>query len=196
MARQADIQRTTGETSIQVAIDLDGSGRADVSTGIGFFDHMLNAFARHGYFDVTVHAEGDLAVDPHHTIEDVGLVLGNAIRDAAGDKVGIHRYGWALLPMDDALVRVALDLCGRPYLVYRVQTDFQEVGGIPVLLFREFFQAVVSTAGLNLHVDRLAGDEPHHIFEAAFKGFGRALDQATCLDPRCTGTPSTKGVLE
>ncbi len=196
MKRVSTIERQTAETSIRLTLDLDGSGQACVQTGLPFLDHMLSAFARHGYFDLELKAAGDLEVDPHHTIEDVGLVLGQAIRDAAGDKRGICRYGWSILPMDDALVRVALDLSGRPCLVYRVETLSYELGGIPPLLFREFFQALTNTAGLNLHIEKLAGDETHHIFEAVFKGFAKALDAATQPESRCQGVPSTKGVLE
>lgn len=196
MQRQSDAKRATRETDIRVQLSLDGVGESSVETGLPFLDHMLCAFARHGHVELTVTAKGDLEVDAHHTMEDLGLVLGRAIREAVGDKAGISRFGAALLPMDDALARVVVDLSGRPYLGYRLHVQSDLVGNIPVRLFREFFQALVNEAGLNLHVDLLAGEEEHHIFEAVFKAFGRALDQAFQLDPRCTGVPSTKGVLE
>jgi imidazoleglycerol-phosphate dehydratase len=197
MNRQATVKRTTAETTIELTLNLDGRGQRRIETGLPFLDHMLSAFARHGYFDLDLKARGDLEVDAHHTVEDIGLVLGQAIREAAGDKAGIRRYGWSILPMDDALVRVALDLSGRPYLVYQVDVPVPalELGGIAPILFREFFQALTNSAGLNLHVEKLSGQENHHIFEAVFKSFAKALDSATLLDPRCEGVPSTKGML-
>lgn len=196
MDRRAQRRRDTSETRIRVDITLDGQGNADIDTGIGFFDHMLAAFARHGLFELTVNVEeGDLHVDAHHTIEDTGIVLGEAFREALGGKKGIRRFGWCLLPMDDALVRVALDLSGRPYLVYHVHPQSEQVGGVHVRLFREFFQAFVTSAGINLHVSLLAGEEVHHIFEAVFKAVGKAADQAVTHDPRIDVVPSTKGNL-
>ncbi len=196
MNREAIAKRKTRETNIELHFNIDGGGQTEVSTGIPFFDHMLEAFGRHGYFDLNLKAVGDLTVDAHHTMEDVGLVLGQALKQAVGDKNGICRYGWCLLPMDDALARVALDLSGRPCLVYDVQTDYPEVGGVNPRLFREFFQALVNSAGINLHIQRLAGAEAHHVFEAVFKGFGKSLDQATKREPRCQGVPSTKDKLD
>lgn len=193
--RQADVRRTTRETDIAVKLALDGAGKAAVATGVPFMDHMLGAFARHGYFDLTVKAKGDLEIDAHHTLEDLGLVLGQALKDALGDKAGITRFGAACVPMDDALARAVLDLSGRPYLAWRVKPAAGTAGGVDVRLFREFFQALVNTAGLTLHVDLEAGEEIHHILEAVFKAFGRALAQAVARDPRCTGVPSTKGSL-
>ena len=193
--RQSTIQRTTKETDITVILDLDGSGASSVTTGLPFMDHMLTAFARHGYFDLTVKAAGDLQVDAHHTLEDLGLVLGEAIRQAVGAKKGIRRFGTAFVPMDEALARVVLDLSGRPFLGYRVKNEAQNVGGFNPRLIREFFQALANTAGLTLHIDLLAGEEVHHICEAVFKAFGRALDDATRMEPRCPDVPSTKGTL-
>ncbi|MFA4943179.1 MAG: imidazoleglycerol-phosphate dehydratase HisB [Lentisphaeria bacterium] len=194
--RQATVSRTTRETDITVKLVLDGSGRAAVKTGVPFMDHMLTAFAKHGFFDLEVRATGDLEIDAHHTLEDLGLVLGQALREAVGDKAGIRRFGTAFVPMDEALARVVLDLSGRPYLGFRVpRPGGLPVGGVDPRLFREFFQALVNTAGLTLHLDLLAGEEMHHIFEAAFKAFGRALDQAVAAEPRCPGIPSTKGAL-
>lgn len=195
MDRSAKVERATTETRIAIRLGLDGSGTASVSTGLPFMDHMLTAWARHGRFDLEIEAGGDLEVDAHHTLEDLGLVLGQALREALGDKSGIARFGAALIPMDDALVRVVLDCSGRPWLRYHVQPDTREVGGFHVRLFREFFQALVNAGGLTLHIDLLAGAEVHHIFEALFKAFGRALGQATGLDPNQAGIPSTKGVL-
>ena len=196
MARQADIQRTTRETDIQLQLVLDGSADVCIATGLPFLDHMLEAFARHGRFGLRVSAKGDLEVDAHHTIEDLGLVLGDALREALGDKSGIVRFGTAFVPMDEALARVSLDLSGRPCLAYRLTSPAVEGGGFHTRLFAEFFQAFVNRGGVTLHIDLLAGEEAHHAFEAVFKAFGRALDQATQLDPRSTGVPSTKGVLD
>lgn len=195
MERRAEFERTTRETQIRGCLQVDGTGKASVGTGIGFVDHMMTAMARHGYLDLDLTVCGDLEVDAHHTVEDIGLALGAALKTCVGNKAGIQRFGWCLLPMDDALVRVALDLGGRPYLVYSVDLAYPEVGGIPCILFREFFQALANSAGMNLHIARLHGDEPHHVFEAVFKAVGKALDQAVSLDPRCDGVPSTKGVL-
>lgn len=194
-ARQSEVQRQTKETDITVALALDGAGRAQVGTGLPFMDHMLQALARHGYFDLTVRAAGDLQVDAHHTLEDLGLVLGQAIREAVGDKAGIRRFGTAFVPMDEALARVVIDLSGRPSLGFRVQHESQTVGGFGTRLIREFFQGLTNAAGMTLHIDLLAGEEVHHIYEAIFKAFGRALDEATAREPRCVGVPSTKGAL-
>ncbi len=195
MERIAEISRVTGETDIFVKLNLDGSGRGDIQTGIGFFDHMLNSFARHGFFDLTVRVKGDLEVDTHHTIEDTGIVLGKAILQAAGDKAGIARYGSRLLPMDEALVLCALDLCGRPYLVYDLTLDRERVGALETEMVQEFFYAVSYGAMMNLHIKQLSGRNNHHIIEAAFKAFAKALDEATRPEPRLTGVLSTKGSL-
>ena len=193
--RTANVKRKTRETDNCLALGLDGTGAATVDTGLPFLDHMLQAMAKHGYFDLNIIAKGDLDVDAHHTIEDLGLTLGQAIREAVGDKRGIRRYGCAHVPLDEALARVVIDLSGRPYLAYNVGCDDRQVGGFDARLFREFFQALVNAGGITLHIERLAGEEIHHIFEAVFKAFGRALDEATSLDLRCTGIPSTKGAL-
>lgn len=193
--RAASITRNTKETSISMTLNLDGSGQADIATGIGFFDHMLNNFAKHGLFDLTLQVTGDLEVDTHHTIEDVGIVLGNAIREAAGDKKGIRRYGSRLLPMDEALLLCALDLCGRPYLVWEVTLDREFVGDLETEMVKEFFYAVSYGAQMNLHIRQISGTNNHHIIEAAFKAFAKALDEATQPDPRITGVLSTKGAL-
>ena len=255
MERTSVVSRNTKETEIQISFNLDGSGKADIQTGIGFFDHMLNSFARHGFFDLTVKAKGDLEVDTHHTIEDTGIVLGQAIKQAVGDKKGIVRYGSQILPMDESLVLCALDLCGRPYLVYDLDLDRHhtiedigivmgeaiakalgektgiaryghfllpmdealilcavDLGGRPYLIFdavfrspacgdmdtqmvREFFYAVSYAAEMNLHIRQMAGMNNHHIIEAAFKAFAKALDSAVAAEPRLTGVLSTKGSL-
>jgi imidazoleglycerol-phosphate dehydratase len=193
---QADYTRTTKETDITVSLVLDGRGQAEVTTGVPFMDHMLDAFARHGFFDLRVAAKGDLQVDAHHTLEDLGLVLGEVLRRAVGDNAGLTRFGAAVVPMDEALARVVLDLSGRPCLAWRVRHDGRPVGGVDARLFREFFQALTNSAGLTLHVDLLAGEELHHCYEAIFKAFGRALDAATRPEPRAAGqVPSTKGSL-
>lgn len=193
-ARTATIARTTTETDIHLTLHLDGTGRADVGTGIGFFDHMLTAFARHGLFDLTVGTDGDLHVDGHHTVEDTGLCLGMALKEALGDKTGIARYGEAFVPMDDALVLAALDLSGRPYLDYGLTAQGM-VGAFDAVLGEEFFRALATTGGITLHVRQLAGRNEHHILEAAFKAVARALRMAVALDPRVQGVPSTKGML-
>lgn len=195
MSRTALVTRNTKETRITLSLDLDGSGKGDIHTGIGFFDHMLNSFARHGFFDLSVHVEGDLEVDTHHTIEDTGIVLGQAIRQAVGDKKGIARYGFQILPMDEALVLCALDLCGRPYLVYDLALDREKVGDLETEMIREFFYAVSYGGEMNLHVKQLSGMNNHHIIEGAFKAFGRALDLAVSYDSRLTDVLSTKGSL-
>lgn len=193
--RKAEIQRNTNETKISMTLELDGEGKADVATGIGFFDHMLNNFARHGLFDLTLRVEGDLEVDTHHTIEDVGIVLGKAVKEAAGDKKGIRRYGSKILPMDEALVLCALDLCGRPYFVYDLALDREFVGDLETEMVKEFFYAVSYGGEMNLHIKQLSGSNNHHIIEAAFKAFGKALDEATKFDERIQGVLSTKGSL-
>jgi imidazoleglycerol-phosphate dehydratase len=196
MPRTAEIRRTTKETDLLVRIDLDGSGRAEVRTGIGFFDHMLEAFARHGLFDLVVQAQGDLHVDGHHTVEDTGIALGQAVAQALGDRRGIRRYADACVPLDESLVRAVVDVSGRPYLWYQVDIPkWQMLGDFDVFLTPEFFRALVTNAQLTAHIDLLRGDNPHHIVESAFKAFARALDMATSIDPRVQGVPSTKGSL-
>lgn len=196
MPRIAEVVRNTKETGIRLRLDLDGSGKAEVSTGIGFFDHMLEAFARHGLLDLAVEARGDLQVDGHHTVEDVGIVLGQAIQQALGNRAGIRRYADASVPLDEALVRAVVDVSGRPYLSYHIDiAKWQMLGDYDVFLTPEFFRALVLNAGLTAHLDLIRGDNPHHIVEAAFKAFARALESATRLDPRVSGVPSTKGVL-
>ena len=195
MERTGRITRETGETKIEVSISLDGTGKADISTGIGFFDHMLNSFARHGLFDLTVHAQGDLEVDCHHTIEDTGIVLGQAIAAAVGDKKAIRRYGSMMLPMDEALILCAVDLGGRPYLVYQADIPSERVGAFDTEMAREFFYAVSYSAAMNLHIRQLSGENSHHIIEGMFKAFSKALSQAVSIDPRITDVLSTKGSL-
>ncbi len=195
MARIANIERNTKETKIALSLNLDGSGRSDISTGIGFFDHMLDGFARHGLFDLSVKVEGDLQVDTHHTVEDTGIVLGKAIKEAVGDKKGIVRFGSMILPMDDALILCAIDLSGRPYLAYDLNLDREKVGELETEMVREFFYAVSYGAGMNLHIRQLNGFNNHHIIEGAFKAFAKALDGATRYDERISGVLSTKGVI-
>lgn len=194
--RTASVARSTAETQISVDIDLDGSGRSDIATGVGFFDHMLDQLARHSLIDIALRAEGDRHIDDHHTVEDCGIALGRALAEALGDKTGIRRYGACLLPMDDALVRVALDLSGRPYLVWRLDLPAERIGAFQTELLREFFQALASHGGITLHVEALAGLNAHHMAEAAFKALARALREAVEPDPRRAGAlPSTKGTL-
>ena len=195
MERTAVMERTTKETKIRLSLCLDGTGKGDIHTGIGFFDHMLEGFARHGLFDLSLSVEGDLQVDTHHTIEDTGIVLGKAIKEAVGDKKGMVRYGSMILPMDEALILCALDLCGRPYLVYDWKLDREFVGDLETEMIREFFYAVSYGAEMNLHLKQLSGSNNHHIIEGAFKAFAKALDSATRLDGRITDVLSTKGVL-
>ncbi len=195
MSRTATVQRKTGETDITVTIDLDGTGKAQIATGIGFFDHMLDAFARHGLFDLTVQAAGDLKVDGHHTVEDVGIVLGGAIAKALGDKKGIRRFGDCILPMDESLAMAAVDLSGRPYFVMDAQFGAQSVGDFDTELVQEFFYSLSYASMMNLHLRLLAGNNAHHMIEAMFKAFAKSLDQATTIDPRVQGVPSTKGSL-
>jgi len=195
MAREASVTRKTKETDIRMTLSLDGCGKSNIDTGIGFFDHMLEGFAKHGFFDLSVAIKGDLRVDGHHTVEDCGIVLGQAIAEAVGDKEGIRRYGYFLLPMDDALVACAVDLCGRPYLNYSFDFPTQMIGGLDTQLIREFFYAVSYSAGMNLHIKVMDGMNSHHIAEAMFKAFAKALDMATGSDSRVTGVLSTKGTL-
>ncbi len=195
MDRTGEITRTTKETRIMVRLNLDGGGSADIHTGIGFFDHMLEGFARHGFFDLEVKAEGDLEVDCHHTVEDTGIVLGQAIAAALGDKKGIVRFGERILPMDESLVLCALDLGGRPYLNFDAAFPTERVGGLDTEMVREFFYAVSYSAAMNLHLKVLDGGNSHHMIEAMFKAFGKALDQAVSYDPRITDVLSTKGSL-
>ena len=195
MARQAEITRVTRETEVRASLELDGSGLSDIDTGVPFFDHMLTHVALHGLFDLTVHARGDVEVDDHHTVEDVGIVLGQALAQALGDKVGLTRYGSQLLPMDEALALVALDFSGRAVLAYDVALPAAKVGTFDTELVREFLRALTQHAGLTLHVRVLAGVNTHHLIEAIFKALGRALGQAVTLDERRAEVPSTKGVL-
>ncbi len=195
MSRQATIERTTTETDVMVKLDIDGGGASKIETGVGFFDHMLTLFAKHGLFDLEIAAKGDLQVDGHHTVEDIGICLGQAFDQALGDKSGITRYGFWVLPMDEALATVSIDISGRPFLAYNLDLSSSHIGGFDADLASEFFQAFVNKAGVTLHVRLQAGTNPHHIIEAVFKGFGRAMDQATSLNPRVAGVPSTKGVL-
>ncbi len=194
--RRATITRTTAETSIEVTVDLDGTGRYQNQTGIGFFDHMLDQLARHSLIDLTISAKGDLHIDDHHTVEDTGITIGQALVKALGDKTGIRRYGNFHLAMDDTQVRAALDLSGRPFLVWNVDFPTQKIGSFDTELVREFFQALSTHGGITLHVDRLHGFNSHHIAEAAFKAVARALREAVEPDPRMAGVlPSTKGAL-
>jgi len=193
--RSADIERMTKETDIQLSLNLDGSGKAELATGIPFLDHMLEQIARHGLVDLKIDAKGDLEIDAHHTVEDIGICLGEALREAVGDKAGIVRYGHGYVPLDEALSRVVLDLSGRPGLEYHIAFPKETVGGFDVELFKEFFQAVSNHGRITLHIDTIRGDNNHHIIETVFKAFGRALRMAVESDPRVTGIPSTKGAL-
>lgn len=195
MERTATIQRITKETKITMTFSVDGTGSFRGNTGIGFFDHMLDGFARHGLFDLEISAEGDLFVDSHHTIEDTGIVLGAAIREAIGDKTGIRRYGSCILPMDEALALCAVDLSGRPYFVSDAQFHGEKCGDMDLQMIREFFYAVSYSAGMNLHFHMLSGSNDHHIAEAMFKAFAKALDSATMIDERIVGVLSTKETL-
>ena len=195
MERIADCKRITKETDIALTLNLDGSGKADIDTGIGFFDHMLDGFSRHGMFDLNVRVKGDLIVDCHHTIEDTGIVLGTAIREAVGDKKGMKRFGSCILPMDETLVLCAVDLSGRPYLSFDGEFTTDRVGYMDTEMVKEFFYAISYTAGMNLHIKVLSGGNNHHMIEAMFKAFARALDEATGFDPRITDILSTKGSL-
>ena len=195
MTRSANIERVTNETRIRLELNIDGCGKGAICTSVPFLDHMLNLFARHGLFDMTVEASGDIDVDFHHTVEDIGIVLGEAFKQALGEKKGIRRYGQATVPMDETLASVAIDISGRPYLVYHVALPKVKIGEFDVELAREFFQAFVNHCGLNLHINVMYGENVHHIIEACFKAVARAMDVATQLDPRVKGVLSTKGVL-
>ena len=196
MSREALIERTTSETSIRTRLNLDGTGASKIRSGIPFFDHMLTLFARHGLFDLDLEAKGDIEVDFHHTVEDAGLTLGQAVAKALGEKKGIRRYGFAYVPMDEALVRAVIDLSGRPYLVYDPPSAVEAIGGnFSFQLVEEFLRAIAVSAAMNLHVEILTGRDPHHMAEGVFKALARALDAATQIDPRVEGVPSTKGVL-
>ena len=193
--RTATLKRTTKETDIEISFDIDGAGEANVGSGIGFFDHMLILFAKHGLFSLTVKAQGDLVIDGHHTVEDIGIVLGRALAKAAGDKAGIRRYGHVYVPMDEALVLVVVDFSGRPFLAFDAELGQGRIGEFDVELTEEFLRAVAVNAGLTLHVKVLAGKNRHHIVEAIFKALGRALSQSLERDPRVQGVPSSKGML-
>ncbi|HWQ61970.1 MAG TPA: imidazoleglycerol-phosphate dehydratase HisB [Negativicutes bacterium] len=195
MKRSGKIERKTNETDIKLTIDLDGSGQAEVATGVGFFDHMLVLFAKHGLFDLAVKAAGDLEVDAHHTVEDVGIVLGKALAKALGDKGGIRRYGTAFVPMDEALAMVVVDVSGRPFLQYDVEVPASMIGGYAAELTEEFLRALAVNAGMTIHVRLLSGRNSHHITEAVYKALGRALSEATRSDERIVGVMSSKGVL-
>lgn len=195
MTRRAEIARQTSETKIALALSIDGSGSSVIQTKIPFFDHMLTLFARHSLVDLEVNADGDIDVDLHHTVEDVGIALGQAFHRALGDKKGIRRYGSAYLPMDETLTRVALDFSGRPYLEYRAPAGVESIGAFSFQLVEEFLRGFSVHAGINLHVEILYGRDPHHMAESVFKGLAKAVDQACQIDPRVQGIPSTKGVL-
>lgn len=195
MDRKARVERTTKETRIIVSVDLDGKGEAQVATGIGFFDHMLMSFAKHSFIDLNVQVQGDLFVDGHHSVEDTGIVLGECIKQALGDKQGILRYGSFCLPMDETLVLCAVDLCGRPYFNYDLKFSSPAIGGLDTQLVREFFYAVSYSLGCNLHIKQLDGINDHHIAEAAFKAFAKAMAEAVTVDKRISGTLSTKGII-
>ncbi len=193
--RHARVVRTTKETDIAVELDIDGRGEAQIHTGVPFLDHMLEIFARHGFFDLTVQASGDLEVDQHHTVEDIGLALGQALREALAEKVGIRRFGNAACPLDEALVNAVIDLSGRPFLAYNLRIKQARVGDFDTELVHDFLLAFANQAAMNLHLHQVQGRNPHHIIEAAFKALARALDEATQIDPRVRGVPSTKGSL-
>lgn len=193
--RSAEVNRKTRETEISLKLDMDGTGISDISTGIGFFDHMLEGFSKHGFFDLLVSVKGDLEVDGHHSVEDTGIVLGTAIKEALGTKKGIKRFGSFLLPMDDALALCAIDLCGRPYFCFEAEFSDSRIGDLDTQLIREFFYAVSYTAGMNLHIRLLDGINDHHKAEAIFKAFGKALDEACSFDGRISDVLSTKGSL-
>lgn len=195
MERSANVTRTTKETDISVELNLDGSGQSRVETGIGFFNHMLEGFARHGFFDLDIRIKGDLQVDAHHSVEDAGIVLGTAIRQALGEKVGIKRYGSCILPMDDALCMCAIDLSGRPYFAFDCEFPAEKAGYLDTELVREFFYAISYSVGMNLHIKMLSGFNTHHMIEAIFKAFARALDEAVDKDMRIKDVLSTKGSL-
>ena len=194
-ARKADVQRKTNETDIRLSVQLEGEGKYEVSTGVPFLDHMLELFARHGFFDLNVQASGDIAVDDHHTVEDVGLALGQALREALGDKHGIRRFGEASVPLDEALVSCVVDLSGRPFLAYNLEIRQERVGNFSTELIHDFFLALTNQVAMNLHLNMTQGRNPHHIIEAGFKAFARALSSAVEHDPRVQGVLSTKGSL-
>ena len=193
--RSGAVTRETKETQITIQVDLDGSGKYQVETPFPFLNHMLSAFAKHGYFDLTVKAKGDVEIDDHHTVEDIGIVLGEALAKAWGEKRGIRRFGHASIPLDEALAEVTVDLSGRPYLVFNVQMPKKKIREFDTDLIEHFFRAVVDQCKINLHINLHYGKDPHHVLEAIFKGFGRALDEATQIDPRLKGVASTKGKL-
>lgn len=195
MARTGKVERKTKETDIAVTLRIEGSGQAEVETGMPFLNHMLDSFSRHGLFDITIRAKGDLEVDYHHTVEDVGLALGQAFKEALGDKQGIRRFGEASCPLDETLARVVIDLSGRPYLSYNVKIRPGRIGDFDTDLPHEFFGAFTNQLGMNLHIDVVRGENPHHIIEACFKAFARAMDMASAVDERITGVLSTKGSL-
>jgi imidazoleglycerol-phosphate dehydratase len=195
MGRKSKIERKTKETVISVELELDGSGQAEIETGMPFFNHMLESFTRHGLFDIRIRAKGDIEVDYHHTVEDVGLALGQAFKESLGDKQGIRRFGEASCPLDETLAKVVVDISGRPYLSYNVKIRPGRVGDFDTDLPHEFFAAFANQLGMNLHMDVIRGENPHHIIEACFKSFARAMDTATQLDPRIQGVLSTKGSL-
>ena len=194
-ARKADLHRQTTETDIHLSIQIEGEGQYEVSTGVPFLDHMLELFTRHGFFDLSVQASGDVAVDDHHTVEDVGLALGQALREALGDKHGIRRFGAASVPLDEALVECVVDLSGRPFLAYNLEIRQERVGNFSTELIHDFFLALTNQVGMNLHLNMTQGRNPHHIIEAGFKAFARALSSAVEYDPRVQGVLSTKGTL-
>lgn len=195
MTYTTTVKRKTKETDITLTLNIDGTGKNKIDTGIGFFDHMLEGFSKHGFFDLDVKIKGDLNVDGHHTVEDCGIVLGNAIKDALGDKAGIRRYGYFVLPMDEVLVLCAVDLCGRPYLNFDYEFKAPMIGDLDTELIHEFFYAVSYSAGMNLHIKVLDGGNAHHVAEAMFKAFAKALDMATSKEPRLEGVMSTKGTI-
>ena len=194
-ARRAEIERKTAETQISIKLNLDGEGTCDIATGIGFLDHMLTLLAKHSFMDLTVKAKGDLEVDSHHTVEDIGIVLGEALQEALGDKAGIHRYGNCFIPMDETLAQVCLDFSGRPFLVFDAEIPKIQLGNYDAEMTEEFFRAVAMHCGLTLHIRVLYGSNVHHIIEAIFKAFARAVAEATAVDPRVKGVMSSKGVL-
>jgi imidazoleglycerol-phosphate dehydratase len=194
-ARRASVERTTNETAVHLELHLDGTGKGQIHTTLPFLDHMLSLLAKHGFFDLTVQAKGDTEIDDHHTVEDIGIVLGDALKQALAGREGIRRFGWALVPLDESLAQVTVDLSGRPFLVYRVELSQRRIKSFDLGLFEDFFQAFVAHGELNLHINLLYGRNPHHIMEAVFKALAKALDQATSLDPRISGVLSTKGKL-
>ena len=193
--RKAEVERKTKETQIRVSLNLDGSGESQIGTGIGFFDHMLTSLTRHALLDLKIEATGDLEIDPHHTVEDVGILIGRAIGKALGDKEGIARFGWAVVPMDEALILCSIDLSGRGLLCYEVDIEQEKIGALDTILIQEFFESVARNGGMTLHIRKLSGEDPHHTAEAIFKSFAKALAAAVSISERIRGVPSTKGVL-